>query len=107
MIWATPSHLDDFESRKQEDQSPVPREAFFKDLPNHCLLPLLRNISKCLVIHGSADELVPVERAWEIFHHLGEPKELRIIEGGDHRLTQPAHRQQALDLTVSWFKKYL
>jgi len=107
VIWATPFHLEDLGSKKQKEDYPLPAEAFFKDLPNHRLLPLLAKVSNCLVIHGEEDEAVPVGQAWEIFHGLGAPKEIRIIEGADHRITEPAHRQRAIDLTVEWFKKYL
>jgi fermentation-respiration switch protein FrsA (DUF1100 family) len=107
VIWATPFHLDDLGSKKQKEDYPLPAEAFFKDLPKHRLVPLLPSVSNCLVIHGDEDEAVPVDQAWEIFHSLGGPKEIRIIEGADHRLTEPKHRQRAMDLTVDWFKKYL
>jgi putative redox protein len=60
-----------------------------------------------MFIHGEKDELVPVDQAWEIFHSLTEPKEIHIIEGADHCLTDPKHRQCAMELTVDWFKKYL
>jgi dipeptidyl aminopeptidase/acylaminoacyl peptidase len=30
-----------------------------------------------------------------------------VIGKGDHRLTDPVHRQRAIELTVDWFKKYL
>ena len=60
-----------------------------------------------MVIHGEKDELVSVEQAWEIFYHLSEPKEIHVIEGGDHRLTNSLHRQRAIELTVEWFKRYL
>ncbi|NWF92665.1 MAG: alpha/beta hydrolase [Syntrophaceae bacterium] len=107
VIWATPFHLDDLGSKKQKEDYPLPAEAFFKDLPRHRLLPLLPKVSNCLVIHGDQDEAVPVDQAWEIFHVLGAPKEIHIIEGADHRITEPAHRQRAIDLTVEWFKKHL
>jgi hypothetical protein len=64
-------------------------------------------VTHCLVIHGEKDELVPVDQGWEIFHLLGSPKEIRIIEGADHRLAHPDHRQRATDLSVAWFKKFL
>jgi hypothetical protein len=48
-----------------------------------------------------------MDQGWEIFHLLGSPKEIRIIEGADHRLTHPDHRQRATDLGVAWFKKFL
>ena len=89
VIWATPFHLDDLGSKKQEDDEPLPGKAFFKDLPKHRLLPVLPRVSNCMVIHGEKDELVPVDQAWEIFQGLSGPKEIHVIEGADHRLTQP------------------
>ncbi len=79
VIWATPFHLDDLKSNKGTEGYALPGEPFFKDLPNHRLLPLLPEVSNCMVIHGEEDELVPVDQAWEIFHSLGGPKEIHII----------------------------
>ena len=107
VIWATPFHLDGIESQKDAEGMPLLGEPFFEDLPKHHLLPLLPKVSNGLVIHGQADELVPVDQAWEIFNSLGTYKEIRILEGADHRLTNPDHRQRATDLTVAWFKKFV
>jgi len=107
VIWATPLHMDDLKSKGRDEDTPLPPEAFFKDLPKHRLPPLLPKVSNCLVIHGEKDELVPVDQAREIFHSLGSPKEIQIIEGADHRLTDPRHRQRAMDLSVEWFNEYL
>ena len=107
VVWATPLHLDDLGSKEQTEDYPLPPEAFFEDLPKHRLLPILNGVSNCLVIHGEEDELVPVEQALGIFYQLSSPKEIHLIGGADHRLTEPLHRQRAIDLTVEWFKKYL
>ena len=107
VIWATPFHLDDLKSNKGAEGHPLPEEAFFEDLPKHQLLPLLPKVSNCLVVHGEKDELVPLDQAWEIFQGLGAPKEIRIIEGADHRLTEPAHRGRAMEHSTAWFKRYL
>ena len=107
VIWATPLRMGDLKSKERNEDTPLPPEAFFKDLPRHRLLPLLNKVSDCLVIHGEKDELVPVDQAWEIFHSLGGPKEIHIIEGADHRLTESKHRQRAMELTADWFKRYL
>jgi fermentation-respiration switch protein FrsA (DUF1100 family) len=107
VIWATPFHLDDLKTREQADDYPLPAEPFFDDLPRHRLSSFLPKVSNCLVIHGESDELVPVDQAWEIFQGLGDPKEIHVLEGGDHRLTEPSHRQRAIDLTADWFKKFL
>ena len=107
VVWATPLHLDDLGSKKQEEDYPLPPEAFFEDLPRHRLMPLLPKVSNCLVIHGEEDELVPMDQALGIFYNLGVPKEIHVIGGADHRLTNPAHRQRAIELSLDWFKKYL
>ncbi len=107
VIWATPLHMDDFKSKERDENTPLPHAVFFEDLPKHRLLPLLTKVSNCFVIHGEEDELVPVEQAWGIFRNLNTPKEMHVIGKGDHRLTDPIHRQRAIDLTVDWFKKYL
>lgn len=107
VIWATPLHMDDLGSKKEEEDYPLPPEAFFEDLPKHRLLPLLPKVSNCLVIHGEKDELVPMEQALGIFDSLSPPKEFHVIGGADHRLLDPAYRQRAIELTVDWFKKYL
>jgi alpha/beta superfamily hydrolase len=107
VIWATPFHLDGLESKQGSEGVPPLGKAFFKDLPNHRLLPLLPKVVNCMVIHGEADELVPVDQAWEIFHGLGSPKEIHVIEAADHRLTHSSHRQRAMGLSTEWFRKFL
>jgi len=107
VVWATPFHLDDLGSKEQGEEYPLPGQAFFEDLPRHRLLPLLPRVMNGLVIHGDRDELVPVDQAWEIFHALGTPKEIHVIEDADHRLINPSHRRRAIDLSVDWFRKYL
>jgi dipeptidyl aminopeptidase/acylaminoacyl peptidase len=42
-----------------------------------------------------------------IYKGLNEPKKMAIIEGGDHRLTRPDHRKQAMEMTLEWFETYL
>jgi fermentation-respiration switch protein FrsA (DUF1100 family) len=107
VAWSTPFHLDDLESKMGTEDVPLLGGAFFTDLLNYRLQPLLGSVTNCLLIHGEKDELVPVDQAWEIFQLLGSPKEIYIIEGADHRLTHPDHRQRATDLSVAWFKKFL
>ena len=107
VIWATPFHLDDLGSKKHGEDTPLPPKVFFEDLPKHRLVPVINKVAHCLVIHGEEDELVPLDQALGIFRNLSAPKELHVIGGADHRLTHPAHRLRAVELTVEWFKKYL
>jgi dipeptidyl aminopeptidase/acylaminoacyl peptidase len=48
-----------------------------------------------------------MEQALGIFNSLSPSKEIHVIGGADHHLTDPAHRQRAIALSVDWFKKYL
>jgi len=60
-----------------------------------------------LVIHGDKDDTVPVEEGRELYAALAGPKRLCIIEGSDHRLTDPAHLQKALTESIDWLTNHL
>ena len=49
-----------------------------------------------LIIHGDADEVVPVEAAHELNAYLAGRKKLMIMKGTDHRLSNPVMIQLAL-----------
>lgn len=56
-----------------------------------------------LVIHGAADEVVSVEDGHIL--HAAVPharKELMIVEGADHRFSDPAHLDSAMAKLASW-----
>lgn len=40
-----------------------------------------------LLIHGTADEVLPHKSSEMIFEHAGEPRRLMLFEGADHRLS--------------------
>ena len=68
-----------------------------------------------LLIHGEMDDVVPLEEANNIYNHIGSSiKDLMIIEGGTHTfgINHPMESRSiqfdtVLDLTESWFDKYL
>lgn len=107
VVWSTPIWMENLRSIKQNEDYPLPPDKFFEDLARHKLLLVLPKVSNCLVIHGEKDELIPIEHAIMIFRHLNQPKEIHIIGGADHRLTNPSHRREAIRLTVEWFKRFL
>ncbi len=58
-----------------------------------------------LIVHGDADELIPVSQAEDLFKKAPAGiKELRIIPGGEHRLRI---NQECLQMLSSWFIKIL
>jgi len=60
-----------------------------------------------LIVHGSEDETVPISDAREIYQYASEPKRLEIIDGANHSIDNPDHRELMLHLVVEWFKQHL
>jgi uncharacterized protein len=52
-----------------------------------------------LLVHGTADEVVPVDHAQRLYALAGEPRELLLLEGVLHRLRQVP---EALEAAVQW-----
>jgi len=71
--------------------------------------------SPTLIIHGDADESVPVEEAQRIYDNLGSvERSLEIIEGASHTfgISHPMESRTkqfdtVLDLTESWFDRHM
>ena len=55
-----------------------------------------------LIVHGDSDQTVPLSHAWELYRKAGEPKEISIIPGAEHklRLSEPA-----MNTALAWLKK--
>ena len=105
-VWATPSHLGAGRNKVQEGTAPL-HEAFYEDVKRYDAREVIRGVAHCLILHGEADELVPVSRAEELYKYARHPKHLEVFEGGDHRFTDPRHRRRAMELSLNWFKRYL
>jgi dipeptidyl aminopeptidase/acylaminoacyl peptidase len=54
-----------------------------------------------LLVHGDADELIPLEHAHRLYQKAEEPKELKIIPGAMHRLRL---EEAAMDFVLDWLK---
>jgi len=35
------------------------------------------------------------------------PRQIEVIPGGNHQLTDPAHRQRAVGLSLGWIERYV
>lgn len=80
---------------------------FYKDLRKYDLLKAIRSAPPILVIHGSSDEVVPLEHSQKLYETAVEPKRLEIIDGANHVFSQSEHLNNVIDLSLDWFKKYL
>jgi dienelactone hydrolase len=107
VIWATPHTLDDLKDKRSAGNEPELGPAFYREIEEYRLDPVLDNVHRCLVIHGDADELVPVSHAREISRRLPEPKGIEVVAGADHRFSDGRHRLHARTLTLNWLKRFL
>lgn len=57
-----------------------------------------------LLVHGSQDEVVAVTHAYKLFDRAGEPKQIIIIDGAEHRL-RPNDR--AMAIVIDWLKSHV
>jgi uncharacterized protein len=104
-FWATPFALEEKEDRSISEIAF--QKNLYEDFRSYDILAEARRVSHALLIHGSADEVVPCGEGIEIFRNLREPKRCEIIEGGDHILSNPAHRDRVITLAVEWFLQHL
>jgi dipeptidyl aminopeptidase/acylaminoacyl peptidase len=54
-----------------------------------------------LLVHGDADELIPLEHAHRLYQKAKEPKELKVIPGARHKMRLA---KAAMDCVVAWLK---
>lgn len=57
-----------------------------------------------LILHGTRDDTVPIDHALALHREAGDPKELKLIEGGEHRLRQS---EAAMTFALDWLKQTL
>jgi putative redox protein len=57
-----------------------------------------------LIIHATGDSVVDVQDAYKLHEKAGEPKQLVIIEGGEHRLRRD---DTAVNAIIKWLKENL
>jgi uncharacterized protein len=64
-------------------------------------------VSRHLCVHADADDVVDLAHGAQLHDQAAEPCELLVIAGGDHRLTDPAHRARAVDASRDWLRRFL
>lgn len=82
--------------------------SLLEDLERLNVAQSARNV-KCpvLILHGDADEVVPVSEAFELRDSLAGPKQLSILSGTDHRISDPVLMKRAVEETLDWLLTYV
>ncbi|MBI4166253.1 MAG: S9 family peptidase [Acidobacteria bacterium] len=101
------------------DITPSFLRSYFVDLPfrrrtaydNHSAMTFLQNCkTPSLVLHGDADERVPVTQGWEFYNGLrmlGVPAEMVVYPREHHMFTERPHQVDLLRRVLAWYDKYL
>ncbi len=81
---------------------------FFADAKQYDLPGTVTSLkTPLMVIHGDADEIIPVKNAYLAKTLNPERTELTVIPGADHMFSNDTYRSQTVQLVVKWFKERL
>jgi len=56
-----------------------------------------------LLVHSRQDEVVPVNHVYRLYDKAGEPKQIVILDGAEHRLRQ---NDRAMTIVTNWLKSH-
>jgi len=54
-----------------------------------------------LILHGDKDDLIGIDQAWHLYEKAGDPKEIAVIEGAEHKLRLS---EKAMDVARGWLE---
>lgn len=85
----------------RDDGFPPDPDSFYRELEQGAALEYIPAVSPVplLVAHGQEDEMVPLENGIRLFEAAGDPKELKLLPGGMHRLRKDP---RVLDCLLDW-----
>lgn len=78
--------------------------SFYEELEGNAAVDFAGGVSPAplLLVHGDADELVPVDEGRLLFDSAREPKELIVLPGAGHRLR---HDPRSLECLLEWLAR--
>jgi dipeptidyl aminopeptidase/acylaminoacyl peptidase len=112
--WAAPATFEDLHDEEREqgtaeeetgpEVEPILRLGpdFYRTLDTPDLPSLAPSLANIILLHGDADETVPLAHAVLIHRLAGDPKRIEIFPGGDHRFSDDRQRARAVALSTEW-----
>jgi alpha/beta superfamily hydrolase len=106
VTWNAPATLTELANDDREDNRrlgiPFALEYMKGD---YALAPA--GVPRHLAVHGDADDVVDLAHGVQLHDQAADPCELLVIPGGDHRLTDAAHRARAVEASRDWLRRFL
>jgi uncharacterized protein len=106
-VWATPCDLISISKNIPPEDMQKLKQGFFDDAGSYNLTSAIAGMPSVQVIQGQNDEVVPADHAAFIHQTLQEPKEILLLPGADHSISQPVQRGEAITQSLAWFKRHL
>ncbi|HEX9949585.1 MAG TPA: YqiA/YcfP family alpha/beta fold hydrolase, partial [Thermodesulfobacteriota bacterium] len=107
VLWACPALLEGEKEAIEIEEEVRLQDSFYDDAKGYDAGQAIQGLSTCLLLHGEADEIVPLSHAETLYQSARSPKHLEVFPGGDHRFTNPHHRRKAIQMSLEWFQGYL
>ena len=106
VTWNAPASLTELanDDLEENDKLGIPFALEFMK-GHYALAPAA--VARHLCVHGDADEVVGLEHGAQLYEQAAQPCDLLVIAGGDHRLTDVAHRARAVEASREWFRRFL
>jgi dipeptidyl aminopeptidase/acylaminoacyl peptidase len=105
--WAAPADLHDLAERESVARESGLGQAFAGQLREGRFVEVPPGVARWCIIHGARDETVPVAHAHRLAAIPRDPKALHIFPEADHRFLDPAHRAEAIKITLDWITRFL
>ena len=106
VTWNAPATLRGLLKSSSSDLAGLGR-AFFDELDTGAFADTPAGVGLSLTIQAERDEVVPPSHGRLLFDRAAAPRDLHILKGADHRLSEMPHRMEALTLSLSWLTRYL
>jgi alpha-beta hydrolase superfamily lysophospholipase len=106
VTWNAPASLAELASSKSDDVT-APGAALVEEVRRGRRVEAPGGASHVLVVQGEGDNVVPPAHGRRLFERSQEPRELRLLPGADHRLSDPLHRLEAVKRSRDWLCRHL
>jgi alpha-beta hydrolase superfamily lysophospholipase len=106
VTWNAPASLAELADSRSDDVT-APGAALVAEVRAGHRAEAPGRASHILVVQGEGDEVVPPAHACILFERAEEPRELCLLPGADHRLSDPLHRLEAVKRSRDWLTRHL